>query len=132
MRSAALLFALLLAGCASPPACKAPLEQRLVAQLFFGREIPGGGAVEARSFETFVAEEITPRFPAGFTLQDATGAWRDHATGVTIRENSTILTVIAPDDAGLRARIDAIADAYRRRFRQEAVGKLLQTGCASF
>lgn len=127
----ALLLLLLLGGCAAAPACKPPTEPRLVAQLFFGRTFPGGGGIDAASFENFVQSEIVPRFPEGFTLSDAVGHWRD-GTGVTIREPSTILLAVRPDTPATRAQLDAVAAAYIARFRQEAVGKVLTTGCAAF
>ncbi|GIL40186.1 DUF3574 domain-containing protein [Roseiterribacter gracilis] len=128
----ALLLLLLLGGCASAPMCQKPTEPQLVAQLFFGREIPGGGAIGEAAFERFVDEEITPRFPDGFTLSAATGRWRDAQTRQTIREPSTLLLVVAPDEPATRARLDAIAASYKTRFRQDAVGQVLTRGCAAF
>jgi hypothetical protein len=127
----ALLMTLLLAGCATSPACQKPTEPNLVAQLFLGRAIPDGGVVDGAAFQLFTETEITPRFPDGFTLIDAAGYWRG-AANQTIREPSTLLLVVAADTAATRERLDAIAQAYQTRFRQEAVGKVLTTSCAAF
>ena len=47
----------------------------------------------------FVASEITPRFPAGLTVDDALGQRRDAATGKVIKEPSKELQLIVPAEA---------------------------------
>ena len=54
--------------------------------LMFGRNI--GGELGVTEWSDFVASEITPRFPAGLTVDDALGQWRDAATGKAIKEPS--------------------------------------------
>jgi hypothetical protein len=54
--------------------------------LFFGRNIAGGGEVSETEFEQFIDNTITPRFPDGLTVFDADGQFKD-STG-TIIENS--------------------------------------------
>jgi hypothetical protein len=63
---------------------------------------------------------------------DATGRWRDAGSGRLIREPSKMVTVIVAQDASLQAKIDAIAAAYKRLFRQDSVGVVIRQACVSF
>jgi hypothetical protein len=117
MRRALLPLVLLLAACASvaPPAVDALVLDRV----YCGRTIPDGGIVDDASWETFVREVVTPRFPDGFTIYRAEGAWGEQ--GETIREPVTVIEVVHPYSAELDRRIVEIAESYRTRFRQTAV-----------
>jgi len=67
---------LLLGGCASlPQPCPLPGRPMISAELFFGRGI-GGRTVSEKEFATFLAAEITPRFPDELTVLGAQGQWR--------------------------------------------------------
>ena len=126
--------ALLLAALAAPAkTCPLPSEKPMVeVQLFFGRDIPGGGQVSDADWASFAATVITPAFPDGFSVTDAKGQWRDSATGKIVREPSEILVVITPQSASLAPKIGKIADAYRARFHQQSVGIVTRPVCAAF
>ncbi|WP_322023649.1 DUF3574 domain-containing protein [Burkholderia sp. BCC1977] len=131
----------LLAGCAAPPspgvdatvACLQPDAHRMLqADLLFGRDIAGRAPVTDAERAAFLADVVTPRFPDGFTIWDTHGQWRDRATGRIVREASFVVRIVADDTADTRARLAAIRQSYRERFRQEAVGITLVPACASF
>jgi hypothetical protein len=92
--------------------------------LYFGRNIPGGGEVSTSQFQTFVDSVVTPRFPAGLTLFDANGQFRN-STGTTIQERSKVLSLFVDNTSAFQASINGIAAAYRQQFKQESV---LQVG----
>ncbi len=71
------------------------------ARLFFGRNIGDRLGVSQKAWARFVDREVTPRFPDGLTVQDASGQWRDSATGRLVREPSKILTLLVGADAEL-------------------------------
>ena len=139
-----------LAGCAAPamppatsatpprpePAaysCLLPAEQRmLVAELFFGRNIPGRGALTEAEWEAFAAEIVTPNFPEGFTVMDGGGQWQNPATRRIARERTKILLVAARRTPDLATRLSTVIDAYKTRFRQQSVGVITRDSCASF
>jgi hypothetical protein len=112
MRAAALLLA---AACAAAP--PAP-DRQIETTLFLGLGKPTGGEVSQAEFDAFVAEEIAPRFPQGFTLLDAHGAWRNK-DGTTAKESSRLLIIVHPVED--ERAIEEIAAKYRARFAQEAV-----------
>ena len=103
-----------------------------IAELLFGRDIADHLGVSEGAWRRFVARDITPRFPDGLTITNATGQWRNPASGRMVREPSKRVEIVLPDHADDEARLDAIVDAYKRRFRQHSVGVIVQSVCVSF
>lgn len=89
-------------------------------RLFFGRAIPGGDEVTDAQWAAFVAEEIAPRFPQGFTIYQARGHWRGD-DGMPVSEPTMVVEIVHPLAASADAAVNQIATNYRTRFRQEAV-----------
>ena len=83
-------------------------------------------------WRTFLAREVTPRFPDGLTVYETTGQWRDPQNGKIGRERSRVLRMIVPTGETVQDKITAIADAYKRAFRQKSVGIVTREVCASF
>jgi hypothetical protein len=140
-----ILLVAVLAGCAGPAArtsahssappysCLLPSEQRMiVAELFFGRAIPGREPLTLAEWTVFAADTITPNFPDGFTAFDGEGQWRDPQTGRIAHEPTKIVLIAAPREPALAARLRAVIDAYRARFRQQSVGLVTSEACAAF
>jgi len=96
-------------------------EAVLVERLYFGRNAADSLVVTDSAWASFVAEVVTPRFPAGLTSWPAMGQWRG-ADGRIRREPSFVLELVNPTDAhDTEAAIAVIIAEYKRRFRQEAV-----------
>ncbi|MBI0293923.1 DUF3574 domain-containing protein [Streptomyces sp. PRKS01-29] len=94
-------------------------------RLFFGTERPNGGPpVTEKQFLAFVDRQITPRFPAGLTIHDGRGQWRDR-NGTIERERSyqVILFYPASEARTLDPRIERIRTAYERGYAQESVAR---------
>jgi hypothetical protein len=126
------LLLLLWAG----PACAAPCDtyggsEMVRAELLFGRSQPGG-LVSADDWADFLAKSVTPRFPDGLTALDGQGQWLDSKAAVITHEPSTVLLILAPAAADLKARLDAVRDEYKSRFHQQSVGLVTGTACADF
>ena len=113
-------------------ACRAPLKPMLRAELYFGRDIHGEQIVSDQEWARFLAHELTPRFPHGLTVVDGWGEWRDGGTGALVREPSKIVVIVTAEADDLRARIDAVVDAYKKQFKQESIGIVLEPVCAVF
>lgn len=78
--------------------------------------------VRPEDFSQFLAQEVTPRFPEGLTVVPARGQWQSPVKGsAPIQERSQIVLVYHPDTLEQRASILDVVEAYRERFRQEAV-----------
>jgi hypothetical protein len=71
-------------------------------------------------WRAFVAESVTPRFPAGFTELEAQGHWRD-GRGTTIEEGTRIVEIVHDGELVSRERVREIAADYKHRFAQQSV-----------
>jgi DNA/RNA-binding domain of Phe-tRNA-synthetase-like protein len=88
--------------------------------LFFGRNIAGGGEVSEAEFQRFVDREITPLFPDGLTIFDADGQFLD-SNNTLIEEKTKVVTIFAEDSQKSARRIQKIVNAYLQQFQQESV-----------
>lgn len=117
-------------GCAPLLPCDAA-DRRYAAQLLFGRAIGAQGEVSDDDWQDFLATTVTPAFPDGLTVSDAQGQWQDAATGTIVSERSKVVMVLVDEPAVARTRLEAVAAAYKQRFRQDAVGIVVAPACVS-
>ena len=129
--AAASLCPMLLA-CAQPgpsPACAAPLKPAVEVNLYFGRDKPGGGEVSDAEWASFLADTVTPQFPAGLTVIDARGQHRG-PTGAIGAERTKLVAVVVFDPPAHRVRVASIVETYTKRFGQHEVFRVEQPVCA--
>lgn len=128
-----------LVGCASvrpaatvaPLACPSGQTRATTAELIFGRNAGDKLGVSDEDWRKFIDEDVTPRFPDGFSVMDVQGQWRA-SNGALIHEPSKALYIVldgGPDDP---AKIAHIRDAYKQRFKQQSVLLVTSVGCVSF
>lgn len=123
---------LLLSACAQPgalPVCAAPLKPALEVSLYFGRDKPAGGQVTDAEWTSFVTETVTPQFPAGHSIVDIGGQYRD-TSGRIVRESSKLVVIVVFDAPAHRDKIASIVSAYLKRFSQESVLRVERPVCA--
>jgi NADH:ubiquinone oxidoreductase subunit E len=97
-----------------------PIPELIQSDLYFGRNITGGGEVSEAEFQAFIDAEITPRFPDGLTVYEADGQFLD-STGTLIKEPSKVVSLIFEDTAENEAAIEQIIVAYKQQFQQESI-----------
>jgi hypothetical protein len=107
--------------------CSGAQKPWVVADLLFGRT-----HVSEASWSRFLATKVTPRFPDGFTVFDARGQWRAPGSAGIAKERSKIVMIAMPPSADNDARLQAVIDAYKSRFRQQSVGLIVRPACVSF
>ena len=140
-RLLALLLLPALGGCTvvgasatwSSSACPAGMQAAQRAELYMGRGLRSGGEISTADIDAFVAGTLAPAFPDGFSLIQARGQWRA-ADGHVARESSLVAIVLLPGATGEQARdqISPVAEAWRRRFGQESVLKVIGPSCIAF
>ena len=128
------------AACARAPAVASPAPASSCAVgdtgmvrevLYFGRNRPDGGTVGDAEWRAFLDEVVTPRFPAGLTVVEATGQWKGES-GVVEQERSEIVTLLHDGGAAARQGVRELTAEYKRRFHQEAVLRERMATCARF
>ena len=107
--------------------CNGAQKAWMVADLLFGRS-----RVSEANWARFLAAEVTPRFPDGFTVFDARGQWREPGGQKISRERSKLLMIAMPPGADHDERLQKIIEAYKARFKQQSVGLILRPACVSF
>jgi hypothetical protein len=117
---------------AQGPPCHAPALPMLRVELMFGRNVGDDLAVTEDAWAGFLASEVVPRFPYGFSVVDAAGPRTDKPTNLFLSEPSKIVIIIAPDGPETEQRIAAVEAAYKRRFQQQSVVVASRSVCASF
>jgi hypothetical protein len=78
-----------------------------------------------------VDQEVTPRFPDGFTVFETQGQWRNRDGTIARETGHELLIVMARNDQN-EERLQAIRDTYRRRFMEESVLLTEAPVCAGF
>lgn len=113
-------------------ACSPPRQPMQQIELMFGRSIGGRLGVGAAAWSRFLARQVTPRFPDGFTVLGATGQWRDKERGRLVREASRLVIIVTADEASATDKVASIVAAYKHQFRQRSVAVISRPVCASF
>lgn len=112
--------------------CHGSQKVRQVAELLFGRDVGHRLGVSESAWAHFVAREITPRFPDGFTVTNATGQWRDSTSGTIVHEASKRVEIVLSDTSDDETRLDAVVAAYKRAFHQHSVLVIVRPACVAF
>jgi len=90
--------------------------------LYFGLENPDGGVSE-QEWATFLADEVTPRFPDGLTVLSAYGqgsSTKAYGTA-TLGETTKMLIIVHPDAAEATDKLTDLKKIYKERFAQTGV-----------
>jgi len=109
--------------------CKSGERIAVQELLYFGTEKPTG-RVTPEDWAQFLGETVTPRFPDGLTVWQASGQWRSSA-GAVVQEPSYVLSLVHPESVAAEKAIQELVESYKARFRQEAVLRVKSYACMS-
>lgn len=129
------MAALLALGACTPPpqtavsACAAPLKPALEVDLYFGRETDKGREITEAEWASFLTEEVTPRFPAGLSVIDVAGQYRE-PSGRIQRERTKLVVVVVFDAPAHQPKVQAIVETYSKRYGQHGVFRVEHAVCA--
>jgi hypothetical protein len=93
--------------------------RQVQARLFFGLH-GSAGTVSEREWAVFLAETVTPRFPDGLTVFEASGQWRGRASRLE-QEPARVVEIIHDDSQTARSFINQIVTIYKARHQQQSV-----------
>ncbi len=90
-------------------------------ELFFGLSRTGAADVSDAEWRDFVATQVAPAFPGGFTELTAIGHFRQG--GMSQREPVRVLVILNPPEqaASTSSKLDLLGRTYCSRFGQDAV-----------
>jgi len=130
---ACLIVASVAAGCGPRDIVvgRAGLKELVRTELYFGMSMADGKTISDADWQTFVDEQITPKFKDGLTIIDASGQCLDKSKKL-IRERTKVVILVHPDTPRSRIDIFNIINAYKTRFRQESVLRVTGRVGASF
>jgi Protein of unknown function (DUF3574) len=119
----------LLVGCATVHQfnCTDSEERAVNDMLYFGTAKPYG-VVTPNEWEDFLRTSITPLFPNGFTVWQASGQWQNSAKTI-IKETSLVVSLVHSDDDSSEKAVRTIVNDYKRRFEQESVLRVKSPVC---
>lgn len=122
-----------LAAASVAPGASCPSSARAMTriEMLFGRSRSQGSSITDVEWASFLDAEVTPRFPAGFTVLRGLGQWRS-GNGHLAKEESSILVIWHEPTSRTNADIETIRSAYKSRFEQESVMRVDGTSCVSF
>jgi hypothetical protein len=145
--SAVVIAAGLLSACQTPAAAapaqvyRHPIEQYLEfapgaddwvrTELYFGFSHDGKVVVSEDTWQQFLHDEVTPRFPDGFTVVPARGQWQN-GKGVVELEETRILVLFTPPAPGANQKIEAIRAAFLQKFGEDSVLRVTSPSKVAF
>ena len=98
-------------------------------RLFFGVENEAGTVVSEGQWSQFLADTVTPHFPAGLTVFDGRGQWLD-PVGRLNRDRVKIVMAAVAGDRDMTA-VNEIAAEFISRFEAAAVFHMWNGSCAA-
>ena len=99
--------------------CGGASAPQLRTTLYFGL-MRAKGAISELEWQIFLRDEVTPRFPEGFTAWEAEGQWRNPA-GTIDHEQSKVLLLVHADTVEAKRAVQEVIATYRRLFEQQSV-----------
>jgi len=103
-------------------------------ELYFGlgpADQPDKGISEAE-WRDFLDHEVTPRFPAGLSVEDVYGQWLNKNTEKPERLRSKVLIILYAGTDENRGKIDAIRAAWKQKTGDQSVLRVTQPADVSF
>lgn len=145
------LLSAVFAGCAHPPAAVVPAggtaptlsgdaahpgatQGWVDTKLYFGLGLadhPEQGISESE-WRAFLDAQVTPRFPAGFSVVDVYGQWLSKGKKEPERLRSKMLVIDYQDSQENRDKVNAIRAAWKQKTGDQSVLRVTQPADVSF
>lgn len=100
--------------------------------LALGRLDGTGQPVAQAHWQRFLDEEVTPRFPGGFTVLNAYGQWLSRGTTQPDRLDSRLIVILYPADEHHARQIEEIRAAWKTLSNHVSVLRVSQPVAVSF
>ena len=111
------------------PACPDGFEPGVEFRLFFGLRDGAGRTVSEAEWEEFLADTVTPRFPAGMTVVDGAGQWEEPGGTIQREPVKVVMGAMARAAGDALQAVNEISDAFEQRFGQDPVFRVVGEVC---
>src|SRR5688500_2944001 len=120
-----------LSGCSTvgAPTCASGEQASIAEVVYFGANKPGG-VVSPEEWSTFLRDVVTPKFPSGLSVWQASGQWQG-GDGKLTKESTFVLSLVHAEASSFEASVQDIIVEYKARFQQEAVLRVKSHVCIS-
>jgi Protein of unknown function (DUF3574) len=98
--------------------------------LYFGLA-RASGIVSETEWQTFLRDDVTPRFPNGLTVLEGDGQWL-RPDGSIGRERAKVLVILHDDNDATNDAVKALVLRYKQQFAQQSVLWEIARVCAAF
>jgi hypothetical protein len=98
--------------------------------IYFGLS-HASGIISEGQWRVFMRDEVTPRFPDGLTLWEASGQWR-RPDGRIAHERAKVVLLVHEEKPAVRRAIAEMVDRYKKTYHQESVLWETAAVCAAF
>jgi hypothetical protein len=112
-------------------ACRPGASTLARLELLFGTGKKDGSEVTDAEWREFLDAVVTPRFPDGLTVLSGYGQWHTDE-GDLDRESLRVIVIWYERSKQGEEKIEAIRQAYRKRFDQDSVMRVDGVSCVSF
>jgi Protein of unknown function (DUF3574) len=106
-------------------------EMFMRTELVFGMSRANGPDITEAEFQSFVDDQVTPRFPDGLTVLSGNGQFRD-SRGTIVQEKSKLLILLYPFTRASSKKVDEIRAEYQGMFQQQSVLRVDEEQWVSF
>jgi len=100
-------------------------------ELIFGMSRSNGPDITESEFQSFIDDQVTPRFPDGLTIVNGNGQFKD-SSGTIVQERSKLLVLLYPFSKKDSSKVNAIRTEYQAMFQQQSVLRIDEEQCVSF
>ena len=100
-------------------------------ELLFGMSRSSGPDITESEFQSFIDDQVTPRFPDGLTVLNGKGQFRDSSSTI-VQEKAKLLILLYPFTRTSSKKVDEIRSEYLTMFQQESVLRTDEEQCVSF
>jgi hypothetical protein len=100
-------------------------------ELVFGMSRSSGPDITEAEFQSFIDDQVTPRFPDGLTVLGGNGQFKD-SSGTIVQEKSKLLILLYPFARKSSRKVEEIRSEYQAMFQQQSVLRIDEEMCVSF
>jgi hypothetical protein len=122
---------ILIVGACATRSHPAGLRRAHLERLYFGRNIGDSAVVSDSAWSGFLRDVLTPAFPEGSTVWDAAGQWQS-PDGAQVRERSFVVELVHLVTPDVEARVQRVMEAYKKKFAQQSVLRMVTDTWVSF